>query len=99
MEILSQEKISKFEKLINEIMEQENVRGIAIKAFYKSGKVIYEKYFGYKNEEKKLPIDENTIFGIASITKSFVALSILQLVEEGKISLEDPISKYIIFYK
>ena len=47
-------------------------RGIAIKAFYKSGKVIYEKYFGYKNEEKKLPIDENTIFGIASITKSFV---------------------------
>ena len=38
MEILSQEKISKFEKLINEIMEQENVRGIAIKAFYKSEK-------------------------------------------------------------
>ena len=98
MEILSNEKIEKFEKFINEIMEEYKARGIAIKAFYKNGKIIYKNYFGYKNEEKKLQIDENIIFGIASITKSFVALSILQLVEEGKISLEDPISKYIKYF-
>ena len=52
MEILSNEKIEKFKKLINEIMEEYKARGIAIKAFYKNGKIIYEKYFGYKNEEK-----------------------------------------------
>ena len=98
MKKLSEENILKFEKFVNEIMEQDNAKGIAIKAFYKSGEIIYENYFGYKNDEKKLQIDENTIFGVASITKSFVALSILQLVEEGKISLEDPISKYIKYF-
>ena len=94
MKKLSEENILKFEKFVNEIMEQDNAKGIAIKAFFKSGETIYEKYFGYKNIEKKLQIDQNTIFGVGSITKSFVALSILQLVEEGKLSLEDPITKY-----
>ena len=95
---LSNEEIEKFEKLLKDIIEENKIKGIAIKAFYKTGEIIYEKYFGYKNEEKKLLIDENTIFGIASITKSFVALSILQLVEEGKLSLEDPISKHIKYF-
>ena len=98
MKTLSNENIEKFENFLNEIIKQENAKGIAIKAFYKSGQIIYEKYFGYRNEEKKLQIDENTIFGIASVTKSFVALSILQLVEKGKLSLEDPISKYIKYF-
>ena len=98
MKNLSDENIEKFENFLNEIIKQENAKGIAIKAFYNSGQIIYEKYFGYRNEEKKLQIDENTIFGIASVTKSFVALSILQLVEKGKLSLEDPISKYIKYF-
>jgi CubicO group peptidase (beta-lactamase class C family) len=98
MKKLSEENILKFEKFVNEIMEQDNAKGIAIKAFFKSGETIYEKYFGYKNIEKKLQIDQNTIFGVGSITKSFVALSILQLVEEGKLSLEDPISKHIKYF-
>ena len=80
-------------------MEQDKARGIAVKAFHKSGEIIYEKYFGFKNEEEKTLIDENTKFGIASITKSFVALSILQLLEKGKLSLEDSISKYIPYFK
>ena len=42
-----------------------------------------------------MPIDEDTIFGLASVTKSFVALSIMQLVEAGKVDLDDPVSKYI----
>ena len=99
METTQNNKFEKFEKLIQEIMEKDKARGIAVKAFYKSGEIIYEKYFGFKNEEEKTSIDENTIFGIASITKSFVALSILQILEKGKLSLEDPISKYIPYFK
>ena len=99
METLDNNKFEKFEKLTQEIMEENKARGIAVRAFRKSGEIIYEKYFGFKNEEKKELIDENTIFGIASITKSFVALSILQLLEQGKLSLEDPISKYIPYFK
>ena len=99
METLDNNKFEKFEKLTQEIMEENKARGIAVRAFRKSGEIIYEKYFGFKNEEKKELIDENTIFGIASITKSFVALSILQLLEQGKLSLEDHISKYIPYFK
>ena len=46
MKKLSEENILKFEKFVNEIMEQDNAKGIAIKAFFKSGETIYEKYFG-----------------------------------------------------
>ena len=56
MEKLSEENILKFEKFMNEIMEQDNAKGIAIKAFYKSWEIIYEKFFGYKNVEKKLKL-------------------------------------------
>ena len=54
MKSLSKEQIEKFEKLLKEIFEDNKVKGIAIKAFYKTGEIIYEDYFGYKNEEKKL---------------------------------------------
>ena len=54
-----------------------------------------KSFFGYRDQERKLPIDEDTIFGLASVTKSFVALSIMQLVEAGKVDLDDPVSKYI----
>ena len=98
MKKLSDDNIQKFEAFVDNIIEENKVKGMAIKSFSKKGEVIYEKYLGYKNEEKKLPIDENTIFGIASITKSFVAIAILQLVEEEKLSLEDPITKYIKYF-
>ena len=98
MKTLSNDIVDKFEKLLKEIIEENKAKGIAIKAFYKTGEIIYEKYLGFKNEEKELKIDENTIFGIASITKSFVALSIMKLLEEGKLSLEDPVSKYIKYF-
>ena len=53
------------------------------------------KSFWIPGSGEKLPIDEDTIFGLASVTKSFVALSIMQLVEAGKVDLDDPVSKYI----
>lgn len=75
------------------IIEENKAKGIAIKEFYKKGEIIYEKYFGFKTL-----INEDTIFGIGPITKSFVALSILQLVEEGKLFLEDPITKHMKYF-
>ena len=75
-------------------MEKNQAAGIAAAFFDKEGNILYENFYGYRDVEKKLPIDENTIFGLASITKSFVTLCILKLASEGKISLEDPLSKY-----
>ncbi len=54
-----------------------------------SGNIIYQKSFGFIDKDAVLPIENATSFGIASITKMFTAIIILQLVEEGKIQLED----------
>ncbi len=66
-------------------------------AVVKDGKTIYTEGFGSRDLQKNLPATADTLYGIGSITKSFVAIGIMQLVEEGKISLNDPVSKHIPF--
>ncbi|MFN8258809.1 MAG: serine hydrolase domain-containing protein [Bacteroidales bacterium] len=61
----------------------------------KGNKVLLERYFGFSDLEKTLPIDENSLFGIASGGKMFTALCIAKLVEENKIKYNDNITKYI----
>ena len=60
----------------------------------KGEQVVFDKGYGLANLETGAPIDGNTAFNIASVSKQFTAVAVLQLVEEGKISLEDPVSKY-----
>lgn len=84
-----------FEEVVKQIQNQYQAAGIAVAVVDGDGNTAYEKYFGYRDVEKQLPMDENTIFGMASVTKSFVTLSIMQLYEAGKLDLDDPVSKYI----
>ena len=60
----------------------------------KKGKIIYEKAFGMADRELNVPNTIQTKFEIGSITKQFTAAAILQLVQAGKISLDDKLSKY-----
>ena len=64
----------------------------------REGKVLYEKGFGYANLKKKTLITPDTEFRIGSITKQFTAAAILKLQEEGKLSVEDKLSKFIPDY-
>ncbi|MBQ9441904.1 MAG: beta-lactamase family protein [Selenomonadaceae bacterium] len=64
---------------------------------YKDGKKICENFFGKRNLEKNLPVTENTKFRVASVSKIFTALTILQLVEQGKINLDEDASEYLNF--
>jgi CubicO group peptidase (beta-lactamase class C family) len=61
----------------------------------KNDKIIYRKAFGLANTESKIPMDADMLFRIGSMTKQFTAIAVLQLVEEGKISLQDSIQKFI----
>ncbi|MHC4172009.1 MAG: serine hydrolase [Planctomycetota bacterium] len=60
-----------------------------------NGKIIYKDGFGYANYEWNLPNSVNTKFRIASITKGFTAILFLQLLEEGKVNINDKLIKYI----
>jgi CubicO group peptidase (beta-lactamase class C family) len=59
------------------------------------GKLIYSDAWGYVNLEKKIPSNQSAMFRIASITKSFTAMAILKLRDEGKLTLDDAVSLYI----
>ena len=61
----------------------------------KDGKVIYRKGFGSANLEYGTPITPQTVFDVASLTKQFTGMAIAMLEEQGKISLDDDIRKYI----
>ncbi|MEZ4857674.1 MAG: serine hydrolase domain-containing protein [Flavobacteriaceae bacterium] len=62
------------------------------------GKVVYKKGFGYANNETHIPNKSDTKFRIASITKQFTAMAIMQLVHEKKLSLTTPITTYLTDY-
>lgn len=83
-----------FENFVDKVMRIYDAAGMAVSVFDRQT-ILYEKYFGYRNVGKRLPLDGGTIFGMASISKSFTALSIMKLEEAGKLGLEDPVSKYI----
>ncbi len=64
----------------------------------RNGKVIYKKAFGMANLELNTPMQVDNVFWIASIGKEFTAIAILQLMEQGKLNLQDDITKYIPDY-
>ena len=64
----------------------------------KNGNIIYEKAFGLANLELNVPMQTENIFEIGSMTKQFTAISILMLMERGKLNLNDEITKFIPDY-
>jgi CubicO group peptidase (beta-lactamase class C family) len=61
----------------------------------KTGKVHYKNITGFADVESKKPITEDNTFWIASMSKMFVGASIMMLVDEGKLTLDDPVTKFI----
>ncbi|RZN60648.1 MAG: serine hydrolase [Thermoproteota archaeon] len=85
--------LSSLEEFIQRKMSLSKIPGLSISLVSERG--IYSKGFGFRDVEKGLPATNRTVYGIGSITKSFTALSVMKLVEEGRVSLEDEVSKYV----
>ena len=87
---------SSVDSSINTIMNKNKVMGMSV-AVVKNNKVVYAQSFGLKNQENQVRLSNADIFRIASISKSFSATAIMQLVEKGLISLDDDMSKLVGF--
>jgi CubicO group peptidase (beta-lactamase class C family) len=81
---------------LTKIMNKFHAVGLSV-AVVKNGDIIYSNSFGLKNIENNVPLKNSDLFRIASISKSFSATSIMQLVEAGKVSLNDDFSDLIGF--
>jgi CubicO group peptidase (beta-lactamase class C family) len=87
---------SKAEEAIQQIMQETPVMGLSV-AVVKNNKIIYTHSFGLKDAETKTPLANDNIFRIASISKSFSATAIMQLVEAHKIDLDQDVSELVGF--
>lgn len=65
----------------------------------KNGQIIYEKYIGMSNKAKQTVINEHTPIHIASVSKVLTGIAVLKLIEKGKLSLDEPVSKVLPSFK
>ena len=83
-----------FEQRITTLMQQMKIPGLSI-AVTKEQEIIYAKGFGCRNLERNLPATTETSYGIGSCAKAVTCFAIMILHEQGKLSIDDPISKHI----
>jgi CubicO group peptidase (beta-lactamase class C family) len=75
-------------------MKKGSIPGVAV-AVIKDGRRVKTGLYGFSNLELKAPVTKESVFEIGALTKQFTATGILLLVQEGKVSLEAPISQYL----
>nr|WP_314863790.1 serine hydrolase domain-containing protein [uncultured Undibacterium sp.] len=89
--------VAQIEAYVQQGMQQLDIPGAAI-ALFQNGKITHLKGFGTKDSSGST-VTAQTPFQIGSISKSFAALVVLQLVDEGRLSLDDPVSKHIPYFQ
>ena len=83
-----------FEEYVDQVMKEDHIVGAAV-AIANGKEVLYAKGFGVKNVASGEPVTPGTIFGCASVSKSFTAVAITQLADQSKLSVDDPVVKHI----
>jgi D-alanyl-D-alanine carboxypeptidase len=85
---------AKLDAIGNDVIAKKLVPGLAI-GVMRGGQIVYAKGFGAADLENGVRVTAESVFPVASVTKTFTAGAILQLVEQGKVSLDDDIGKYL----
>ena len=86
-------RVLKIERLCDSLHKVNEFNGNILIA--EKGNIIFKKSFGLANESTKQPLNENSIFDLASVSKPFTAMAIVVLKENGKLNYDDKMSKYI----
>ena len=84
---------TKVDDYIRTEMQSQQIPGLAL-AVIKDGQIVIAKGYGLANVEHQVPVKPETIFQSGSTGKQFTAIAVMMLVEEGKLNLEDKITKY-----
>jgi CubicO group peptidase (beta-lactamase class C family) len=86
-------RIARFETLLESLRQELKIPAYSA-AIVKNQQVIWAKGFGYADVENQIPATEHTAYHLASLTKTFASTILMRLVQDGKIKLDDPVSKY-----
>ncbi len=86
--------LAPFDRLMTSFLADHAVPGGAL-AVTRGGRLVYARGFGYADLDRKTPVQPRSLFRIASISKPLTAVAVLQLVDRGKVRLDDPIMRYV----
>lgn len=78
----------------NHVMTEYGIPGLAL-AIIKGDQVLHRKNYGFANLEHQVPVSDASIFRVYSLTKPIISVGVFQLIEDGKLNLDDKISKYV----
>ena len=92
------EKLKKIDEITKKRIEDKRLVS-ACYAICQDNEKIYENAFGYADIENKIPLTPSTEMRLASMTKPITGVALMKVVEEGKVSLDDKVSKYIPSFK
>ena len=90
---IQEEFVNSLNNTINTTMQQSHIPGLAIGISFQNGSTLC-KYYGKSNLTYDTPVTDNSTFAIGSITKTFTAIAILKLCQEGKLNLNTKLSKF-----
>lgn len=82
------------DQTIDKNIRQGLITGAVVLVSY-DGQLIYHRAAGYAAPEKKIPMQENSLFRLASVSKAFTSMAAGALIQQGKLSLDDPVSKWL----
>ena len=94
----NEEQLERFEKQVDELRTLLKIPGLSA-VILKDQKVLWAKGFGFADFENRVPAMPDTVYHVASLTKTFAATLIMQMVEQGKLDLDEPASRFSTDFK
>ena len=94
----SQDKLAKIGEFFDKQIADGKIPG-AIVLIQQHGQPVYKKFFGVRDPDTHAPMTDDTIFRLHSMTKPITSFAAMMLVDEGRLKLDDPVSKYIPSFK
>src|SRR5688572_13971010 len=94
---LSAERLARIDRWLQQYVEENRLAG-AVALVLRDGKPVYERAVGWSDKEAGRRMTTGTIFRIASQSKAITSAAVLALVEEGKVSVTDPVSRFLPAY-
>ena len=93
-----EKRLERFERQVDDLRNLLKIPGLSA-IIIKDQKVLWAKGFGFADLENRIPATPETLYHVASLTKTFSATLIMQLVEQGKLDLDEPMSRYSSNFK
>lgn len=93
----SDELNGRLDQYVQEQWKSSNIPGLAV-VVVEDSNILYETYLGYSDLDRKAPVTNTTVFELGSNSKAFTGLAILNLEQQGYLSLEDPVNKYLPWF-